>query len=250
MSQPFFFHTGIIVGKNAAGNAHQFGTLQSGSVDLASTTKDLQGQNQFAVAVGVGAGKITGKASWANIDLGSYNDLYFAGAGTLSTGNVKLKYAEAAQIPTSTAYTVTVANGATFAEDYGVQFSDGTQLALVSASPAAGQYSVNSTTGVYTFAAADEGKAVLITYKYTVSGSGQSLQVTNQPVGAANNFKLVLAGQYNGVWTAITLYACVSSKLTFATKLNDFMIPDFEFSAFADANGNVTRFDTDASAAA
>jgi hypothetical protein len=248
MSAPFVFHTGIMVGKNSLGAVSQFGTLQSGSVDLSNTTKELQGQNKYPVAVGVGAGKITGKAAAASIDLNLYKNLYFQGDGVLATGNTKFQYAEAGSIPSATAYTVTVTNSAEFVEDYGVTFADGTPLVTVASGPTAGQYSVAA--GVYTFAAADAGKAVLITYTYTVSASGQSLQVTNQPVGAASTFKLVLAGQYNGVWTALTLYSCVSSKLSFATKLNDFMIPDFEFSAMADLTGRVIAFNSDASAAA
>ena len=53
-----------------------------------------------------------------------------------------------------------------WAQDDGVTYANGTALTKVAMSPTAGQYSVSST-GVYTFAAADTTAAVLISYSYT-----------------------------------------------------------------------------------
>jgi len=61
-------------------------------------------------------------------------------------------------------YTVSVANA--FAVDLGVTYaSSGASLTKVASNPALGQYSVSSA-GVYTFAAADAGAAVKISYRY------------------------------------------------------------------------------------
>ena len=84
---------------------------------------------------------------------------YTAGYGTLTTG-------EAHSVPASGPYTVTVANAATFAFDAGVTYANGTALTAVTGTPARGQYTVNGTTGTYTFAAADAGAAILLTYTW------------------------------------------------------------------------------------
>lgn len=84
---------------------------------------------------------------------------YLAGFGEL--------VAEPKSIPaTPGPYTVTVAEAATFSIDQGVVFAGGAALTKVSANPAAGQYAVDADTGIYTFAAADQGKAVVISYGY------------------------------------------------------------------------------------
>jgi len=56
-----------------------------------------------------------------------------------------------------------------WASDQGVAFADGTVLTAVSGAPNAGQYSVNAAIIRYTFAAADAGKAVLLSYGYIPS---------------------------------------------------------------------------------
>ena len=53
-----------------------------------------------------------------------------------------------------------------WAVDTGVSYANGTALTAVSGAPAQGQYSVNASTGAYTFAAADANAAVLISYGY------------------------------------------------------------------------------------
>lgn len=70
---------------------------------------------------------------------------------------------EAQTIPASALYELaTLARWS--AGDRGVTFTDGTALVAVSGAPAAGEYSVSGS--VYTFAAADAGLAVLISYAY------------------------------------------------------------------------------------
>ena len=85
--------------------------------------------------------------------------VFSAGYGALVT--------QAATIPASTPWQVTVSGAASFSCDHRVAFSSGTALTRVATAPAAGQYSV-STAGAYTFAAADANKAVNITYAQRV----------------------------------------------------------------------------------
>jgi hypothetical protein len=43
------------------------------------------------------------------------------------------------------------------------------------------------------------------------------------------------------IWT---LPNAISTKLTFATKLDDFAMPEFDFEGFADSAGNVLTYAT------
>ncbi len=133
---------------------------------------------------------------------------------------------------------MSVANAANFSADAGVLYAAaGLPLTKVESSPAAGQYSVAA--GVYTFAAADEGKAVLITYTYTIASSGQKFTIANQLVGTTPTFQALFYTTFQNQAVTLQLNNCTSSKLSFSTKLEDFVIPEFDFSCFADAGGNV-----------
>jgi len=80
--------------------------------------------------------------------------IYSAGYGDLVT--------ETQTIPASTPWRVTVSKSTMFSCDQQVSFAGGAALTRVTGAPTAGQYSVAA--GVYTFAAADAGKAVTIGY--------------------------------------------------------------------------------------
>jgi hypothetical protein len=73
---------------------------------------------------------------------------------------------EAASVPASPGpYSVTAAAPlGPWAGDSGVTYANGALLVAVAANPAAGEYAVAN--GVYTFAAADAGAAVLISYGF------------------------------------------------------------------------------------
>jgi hypothetical protein len=58
-------------------------------------------------------------------------------------------------------------------------------------------------------------------------------------MGNAPTFSIDLSLTRNGKSAIITLYSCIASKFSIATKLDDFAIPEFDFEAFADASGRV-----------
>jgi len=108
---------------------------------------------------------------------------------------------------------------------------------------AAGQYSVNLTTGIYTFAAADANASLLVSYLYNISSSGKKLVLTNQFMGFTPTFKATF---YTTKTTgsvpaglALVLNACTAMKLSLPTKTDDYEIQEFDFSAFADAAGRI-----------
>jgi hypothetical protein len=215
----------------------QFGTLQEVQLDLSFTVKELTGQFQAPAALARGGLKITGKAKAARISAANFNNIFFG--QTLSTGNTLTQLNEAATVSSGSTHTVTVANHANFVADLGVAYATtGSMLTPVTSGPALGQYTVNSNTGVYTFAAGDATAPLLITYTYTIAG-GLSLSLSNQLMGAAPTFSLVLSEQYQGKTMNLQLNSAISSKLALAFKNEDFMIPEFDFVAAADAAGNI-----------
>lgn len=229
----FKFGSGVLIGTRTdqtPATPRVFGILQEASVEFSFSNKQLMGQYQFPVAVARGAGKISGKAKAAAIDSGMFNDLFFQGSMAANERRVAVNEAG-----TPATNTLTVANGATFLNDLGVyHVANGRWMTRVASAPAAGQYSVNAS-GVYTFAAADSNPPVYITYEYSYTTTvGKTLTIGNQLLGINPTFSLVLTQNYNGKQLNLRLNACTSTKLALATKLEDFMVPDFDFEAYAD----------------
>jgi hypothetical protein len=217
------------------------GVLQEGSVEFAFTSKQVFGQNQFAEANFRAQGKITGKSKMASLNMAVIAG--FFGSYTPATGQILPAINEAHSVPAVSTYIVTITPPAsgTFNKNLGVVYAaTGIPLTRVAAgSEALGAYSVNETTGVYTFAAADEGAAVLIDYLYTVSTVGQTLTVTNQLAGLAPTFMCVLDNITGTAGAVLILNNCMSEKLTLATKVGDVAIPEFDFIAAADQAENI-----------
>lgn len=214
----------------------QFGTLQEITVEFSGNSKSLFGQYQFPVAVGRGTQKISGKAKFGQISGLAFTQLYFGGA--LTTGQSLVVSGEAQTVPAGTPWQVTVANASGFSQDLGVIYSaTGLPLTRVASAPAAGQYAV-SAGGVYTFASADAGKAMSVSYQYATTGGG-SYTITNPLLGTAPTFQAVLSTGWNGKVATLTLNRCLSSKLSLATKLEDFAIPELDFDCFADSSGSI-----------
>lgn len=106
--------------------------------------------------------------------------------------------AESDSVPgTPGPYTITVAQAASYISDGGVTLA-GVPLTVVASAPAANQYSVNTTTGVYTFNAAQQAAAVVITYTYLVSPSAYSILMPNQLLfGSAPTSGLILTADFD-----------------------------------------------------
>jgi hypothetical protein len=102
-----------------------------------------------------------------------------------------------------------------------------------------------SASEVYTFAAADAGLTVFIDYQYTAtSTTAKNSIVSNLPMGQTPSFQCDLSSGFNGKYNALTLFSCIATKLSLATKLDDFLIPEFDFNAFANANNQVLKWAT------
>jgi len=99
---------------------------------------------------------------------------------TTNTVHVYLQADEVRTIPaTPGPYTITTTHAATFQEDGGVT-KLGVPMTKVTGTPLTGQYAVNVLTGVYTFAAADQGVVVHINYRYTVDPADYTITMPNR----------------------------------------------------------------------
>ncbi len=242
------FGTGILYGiqlQDATGTAVtnatpvQFGGLQDVSGDISFEEKLLYGASQFPIAVGRGKGKISLKAKMAQINGQILGDLFF---GTGTANAIKDIYPNfAASIPAGTPWQITIVppSSGTFVADLGVlDATTGLPMKKVASGPTTGQYSVAG--AVYTFATADASKAVLVSYEYSAtSTSAKVIAISNQLMGYAPSFKAALDLSFGGKSFTLMLNNCVSSKFSLPFKNDDFMIPEFDFSAFADAANNI-----------
>lgn len=227
------------------------GILQDIEIDFDQSLKELLGQNKVAVDVAPATLKITGKAKFARIESSTLRDLLFGSAATVTTGaGIGFVTAEVDAVPpTPGPYTVTVSQAATFKEDKGVFYAaTGKQFTCVASGPTIGQYSVNTGTGVYTFAAADQAVPVNIYYSYGVTNLVQSV-ISNTAMGTGPAFSIFVAESYTnnaGVLNTFNmkLNACRSSKLTFPFKNADYTIEGFDFQAFADQTGTIGTIST------
>lgn len=179
----YSFGSGVLIGtRTDIDNATplNFGLVQEVTIDEQAGVKELYGQYQYPLAVARGTIKTTGKAKVARISGLAFANLYYGLVP--AAGQVATSLAEADTVPASTPYTVSVANTANFVCDAGVLYAaSGLPLTKVASSPSVGQYSVAD--GVYTFNASDAGKAVLVTYTYTIASGGQKFTVANQLIG-------------------------------------------------------------------
>lgn len=238
----FMFGSGLLYGTRAdtSNNTPRlFGTMQDVSVDFDGEIKELFGQFTFPVDVARGKTKISGKAKFATVAGEIYNDLFFG--QTLTTGQKAFAYQEAHTIPAPAGpYTVTVTNAALVPlTDLGVtRVSDGVAFTLVASLTASGQYMVNTSTGVYTFHSTDASVPMYFNYAYTAA-TGAQIAVNNPFMGTTPRFSAVFAETFESQQVVFTLLNCVASKLMFSTKIDDYTIPEMDFSAFANAAGNV-----------
>ncbi len=234
------FHSGALFFKDAASAVPtplQVATLQEVSFQFKAGNKELGGENMFAEAIGRADIKVTGKAKTGRFNGALLNQIFFAQPAANQTAQAKLLALE--EPGTVATAAITVANSANFIEDLGVKLASTTEpYTRVAAAPAAKQYSVNETTGVYTFNASENTSALLISYLYKsiAAGSG-TLKITNQLAGEAPTFKGIFVNKFQGQTLTFTLNALVADDMSMAFKAGDFAMPDFSFGAQVDSVG-------------
>lgn len=218
----------------------KFGEVQDVGIDMSRDIKLLHGQLMLPVAAGGGKMKIDVKAGFARVMGRIFSDLFFGQHITGGTLTGVLNDTSGVAIP-ATPHQVTVVPPAVgaFVRDLGVVDANGQPLNRSGDAPAAGQYSV-SAGGQYTFADADAGRQVFISYTYTAaSANAKSLSITNLPMGYLPTFGMDLAVSFGGKQMNWRFPNCVAGKLSFDPKQDDFSQFDMDISVFADAAGSV-----------
>lgn len=212
-----------------------FGLAQDIAIDFKRDLKKLYGLNQFPADAASGPMSITGKVSMGTIAGRMVNNLLLG--GSLSTGQLPWIAEESATIAGTTLGngSFTVANAAGFQTDLGVKGStSGIPFTRVSTGSitSSQQYSV-STAGVYSFSSLEGNVAMKASYLYTTTG-GQTVSMTNQPMGKIGEFAATAAFLWNNEKATLQLNKCMASDYGIATKIDDYTKPTFGFEAFAD----------------
>jgi len=221
---------------------YQLAALQDISISWNGELRDLFSQGQFPIGVARGKTKIEGKGKFALISTPVYNAMFFG--QDISTGQTLTAFAEQHNI----AATVVVTNATTYMFDLGVFLpSTGLRMTKVTGTPATGEYAVDESTGTYTFAAADipgtGTKPVQISYEYTAA-TGYTLSGFNQFMGSTPTFRGDFYQPFGTFAINLTLYNCVATTMTMPTTVDNFIIQDFAFGAFAGADGSTFELST------
>ena len=223
------------------------GLVNEVSLDIKAPTKKLYGQNSFPVAIGIGTRSLSGKAKLARISGKALGTCFFG--YTPATGETLTQFGENVSAITSHAYTTT--NSAHWVVDQGITYASTglpmTQLpsSTSQASLTAGQYTCAA--GVYTFSTADSttyaSGGLLVSYTYTASATGTGFTVTNPVLGPAIplSMNLFAADPTTGAQFSMYLYNVLFASLNLQFKLEDFLMPEIDFEAYANAAGNVIQ---------
>jgi len=236
------FGTGVVYGKPTAGNLpsfpspFRFGVVQEVTVDFKADLKKLFSQQQFPVATARGKVDVTIKGKLAVFDPNLLNQLYFAQPAV--SGRPQIADGELHTVNTAA---VTVTN-TPILEDWGVQYkATGQQLINAGGlTPNVGQYNVNLTSGVYTFAAGDNTNVVAVSYTYQVN-SGTTITLASQLMGYAPELTMLLYNNFRNKYFAVELNDVTLGSISIPTKLEDFWISDFDGGANADQSGTLGR---------
>lgn len=217
----------------------RFQVMQDSSIDFKPATKTLFGENRLPVAVAVGEVTITGKVTLGANNSRMFADLLFADPQV--TGQLLESDKEAWAIP-ATPYQVTVTNATHFITDLGVTDTTGNVFVRVTGTPLTGQYSLNTATGVYTFAAADTTKNILISYVWQSTTTGSTITVANTLMGPAGAFTGVMVMPYGTEQDVFTFNNCITQGVGIANKMGDYAKPTFDFMCSTDATDTLGTF--------
>ena len=231
MATSINFGSGKLFLKHPTTNqAYQVGLLSDVSVNFEGSTKTLSGGNQFPIATVMTSKKVSGKASFAQIDGRLVAALM---SGSVTTGRI----VQNDYTTTTSSLTVPTGSGA-FDRDLGVIAADGTPMALTGSAPAL--YAYSRTGNVYTFNASEPAGAIVSCTLTTTSGS--TLAVNNLPQGTQTLFSLFLQEKdSDGDLLGFELFQVVIPNLNFAFKQEDFAVQDITFEAQAKADGSVYK---------
>lgn len=210
----------------------QVGVLTDVSLNFEGSSKSLYGNKQFPVATVMTSKKVTGKATFAEIDGKLISAVM---SGTVTTGRNII-----AEAVSTGASLVVSPTGSGMVADYGCIDANGNPMILTASAPSVGSYSVNTGSATYTFNASQPA-GVTATYAYGVS-TGNTLAVGNQDMGTQTNFSMFLQEKgADGETFGVELFSVIVPNLNFAFKNEDFGTQDLAFEAQANSTGQVAK---------
>lgn len=217
----------------------QLAILQDVELDINFTEKELYGAYQLPMDVARGESKITLKAKEAQISsllIGS-----ILTGSTSASGYTSSAINEAGTVPGSVAYTITVANSATFVADCGVVDLTAGIVLQAAGAAAPGKYTVAA--GVYTFDASAASHKVWISYTYTVAASGNTITYNNQLMGQGTVYSATLYNIFRTKVVGWKFLAVTVPKLNIPMKNNDYTITGVDLSVYASpSSGEVLEY--------
>lgn len=237
----------------------QFAVLQNNEIDFSYEVKEMYSQLQFPIDLARGKGKITGKAKFARVFGQLYADLFFG--VNLFVGSTTVAEYEGVTLGS---VTYSTANNSTYIADLGVYYNATGNLKFTyvpsppgvgglgpigTATPtlSAGQYSIINNT-IYTFNMSDVGAAITVSYVYKNFVGGNTIPITNQFMGTTPTFSATFYQTRTTLGSkgqlTLLLNQCVSSRLTFPSRIDDYAIPDFDFQAFSTATNSIGTLST------
>ena len=221
----------------------QFLVPQSQTITIKRSNKTLHGENQLPDAVGAGEMTVSSKITYGASSSRAMAELFFNQSAT--AGSLVEHRGEAATISATSPYTVTVADAANFSLDLGVVFVATNQIMtrVAAGSEQAGvSYSVDTTTGKYTFSDGDTGKNVKISYLSKSATVGETLTVSNPLQGKTGNFTGVFVFPWGSEQDIITLNNLLANNTEIGSKGGDFAKPTLDADASTDDNGQLGTF--------
>jgi hypothetical protein len=240
------FGAGFVLGAPQSGSGNpapnptptQLGVIQNVKFTISGDIKSLHGSNQYPVDTAVGKRTIKGSFEFGQLTNNVISQLFLGDA--ITTGVVATILNEA-QVAVTSSFTVT--HGANFAIDYGVVYqATGIPLTWIpSGTPSAGQYKVNTVTGVYTLSTADATAAVFVSYSWTDTAAGTTIVAGNHQMGWGPIVALDVLFPYDAPTPGGMGFYFPNArlgKIDVTTKIDDYTMYGTDFEAFAGPNGS------------
>jgi len=226
----------------------QLNTIQDISIDWAGKGVELRGQLLYAIDARLADISLKGKFTVGQYSLDMLNVLFFA--GTIAQGaSEDTVVPDSSQIvpPASISFALKIA-GVT--EDLGVSYqSNGSNFDRVTTGVAQGQYIFSTTTnpgfGTWTFASADAGAEIFVSY--IVPGTAAALSIPNNLQGYSPNFELVgwnpVGGQApSTAFNGFRVFNCVATGMKPITyKRDGFNMVEVDFLAYCPTGQSVAE---------
>lgn len=225
---------------SVAYGATEVAALQGVTVDFGFTPKTLHAGPSWSIQGARAKGGVRCKAQWARFTAHAWDALL---AGTAGEAGSTRTAVDEPHVISGGAAAVTHAAG--YSGDLGVvQAVTGEPYRRVAAAPAGRQY-VADDAGGYTFDAAQDGQAVLISYTHEAA-TGRRIMLRGQAPGHTPRFSAVLTGTFNGQSHTLTLPECVAGGIGWRAGLDGWTLPEFPFEAVADQSGLVGTWNFEA----